>query len=135
MRVLEDSPGPLFSLAAFGAWNFDAILARVGAKPTIRSVKSFGKVIDRYRSIFFQFDSGRYASITKYDSQAEFEIAFQRVNNRFYDRELQILLDFVGMDESDVQRYRNPPIRYVAHPPSDFERTYWLKRVGSEYPY
>jgi hypothetical protein len=122
-------------LAAFGACNFDAIARRIGAKPEERDVTSFGKVIDRYRSIFLQFDSGRYARLSKHDSQSEIEIAFQCVNDRFYDRELALLLDFIGIDDSDVQRYLNPPFSYVAHPPTEFERAHWLKHVGGEYPY
>jgi hypothetical protein len=102
----------------------------------VEPVKSFGKVIDHYRSICVEIVPGRHAVLSKSDRQEFFEILLQQVGRAFYRHELDLVLRFVGVADPDsVELYCNPPDRYVAHPPPDKELEYWLRRVGYPYPY
>jgi hypothetical protein len=136
VRVVKEFPGPLFSLAAFCWEDFDRLVERVGATADVEHVRSFGEVIDRRRTIYLGFSSGRFAALSKSDSQRFFEIALQRVSRAFYERELSLLIGFVGIADPDsLERYCNPPFRFATDPPSAADRKYWERFVGSEYPY
>jgi hypothetical protein len=116
--TLCSDPGPLFSVAAFGNADFEAILARVGATPVRREVTSFGKAIDAYRSLFLELPGRRFAVITKYDSQADFEMGLQRDGWKFEQAELEAIVDFLGIAIDGVERYCNPPVEWVEGPAS-----------------
>ena len=134
--VVAEFPGPLFALAALCAEDFEALLNRIGATADVTPITSFGQVIDHNRSICLRLPSGRFAALSKRDSQLEFEIALQRVGRAFYERELALVFEFAGIaDPSSVERYCNPPFRFVPHPPGDKDLKYWKRFVGTTYPY
>lgn len=113
MVSLCDSPGAIFSLAAFCGADFDSIVRRLRAQSFTSDVTSFGRKIDRYRSIYLELSEGRYAEITKYNSQKTFEIGLQRNGWIFMESELKAVADFIGIEYEYFERYCNPPIRWL----------------------
>jgi hypothetical protein len=115
--------------------DFDKLLRRHDAKADVSPIQSFGERIDRVSSVFVELTPGRHAALSKRDSQADFEIALQKVGSCFYEHELELVADFVGVPLEYVERYANPPIRWVSSSPTDAELQYWVSRVGVPYPY
>ncbi|MEO8159923.1 MAG: hypothetical protein ABI588_00785 [Arenimonas sp.] len=117
VRVCE-VPEPSFSLAAFCRADFDAILQRTGSTPEVSDVKSFKEKIDTVRAIFLELSDQRYASLTKRDSQNEFEIGLQRTGWLFYEHELKAVAEFIKVDYNEIERYCNPPIKWIPDNPA-----------------
>ncbi len=91
--------------------------------------------MDQDRSIYLELSPGRHAALSKRDSQSQCEIALQPVGQSFYEYELILVADFVGIPLEYVERFRNPPIKWVSASPTPVEQADWLSRVGSTYPY
>jgi len=128
-------PGPLFTLAAFCRTDFDRLIAKCGATPLSADITSFGKRIDRVRHLFLSLAPGRYAALSKRDSQSDYEIGLQLVGKRFFEHELGLVSEFIGIPLEYIDRYRDPSTRWVSTTPTDTDREYWLKRIGTAYPY
>jgi len=128
-------PGPVFSTAGFVRIDFQRLLKRISIGPYSDSVRSFGKSIDSLDSLFLSLAPGRHASLTKYQSQDSAEIGLQAVAKCFYEEELALVSEFIGVPAEYIERYSNPPIRWVSSRPSTEHVQHWLKHVGEAYPY
>lgn len=135
MIEIVNSPGPLFSIAAFCKSDFDEFLDRTGAKPLVSEMKSFGKVVDTTRMVFLKLEPRRFAALSKYDSQEEFEIGLQIVGSTFYSHELELVSEFIGCAPGELRPYRSPPTRWAEDKPDATDLDRWRAKLGFAYPY
>src|SRR5689334_24864058 len=105
-------PGPLFTLAAFCRTDFDKLIARHGAAPISDDIKSFGERIDRVRHLFLSLAPGRYAALSKRDSQSDYEIGLQIVGRRFFEHELGLVSEFIGIPLEYIEKYNDPSSKW-----------------------
>jgi hypothetical protein len=114
MKVIPFSKMPKrdYSLAARFNLDFDQIARRLNAQPKLESFGEEGSAFPhRYRDIYLQLNTGRYASLTQTEMrQSTVEIGLEIKKDRFFHevdlieivRELQIDMELVNKLRGDI---------------------------------